>query len=261
MMKSRMTILVLLVVVLLVLAGGGYAIVQTFRRNSPTTQIKNSWELTKLSGHYSFRTEVNQYTNPEPRISNYGATASHTHYRIEGNTDESTQTTEVLITNITADGESKIAIRRARGHTYVMQPDLTWQEVKTSTAQSQLGSLSYLAGMSTAMRVDANSYNFAYDGRAYVANMQRLLNIDANHGIRYEDSFTEITRSQQAIETTGKGELHTDGDGLPTTLSLNLTMPPNNRETAKRLMIQTTFLGMPGLVWHYKQQFMIQYIN
>ncbi|MCX6014582.1 MAG: hypothetical protein NT020_03180 [Chloroflexales bacterium] len=161
-----MTILVLLVVVLLVLAGGGYAIVQTFKRNSPTTQIKNSWELTKLSGHYSFRTEVNQYTIPEPRISNYGATASHTHYRIEGNTDESTQTTEVLITNITADGESQIAIRRARGHTYVMQPDLTWQEVKTSTAQSQLGSLSYLAGLSTAMRVDANSYNFAYDGRA-----------------------------------------------------------------------------------------------
>lgn len=243
--KSRATMLLLGMIVLVIIIASVYAALQFATQLSPATQVANAWSLTQMSGQYSFRTELNQYTDPAPRISNYGVTATHEQYRIEGNVDASTQTTELLITNITANGESKIAIRRVRGHTYVMQPDLSWHEINTSTATpgSQWESLNYLAGMRDVTQVQADQYAFRYDGNAYVAHMRRMFDIDAAHGIRYEDSFTEVTRSQQAKETTGTGRLHVDADGLPAELSWHLDMPANSRETAKQLTIKTAFFG------------------
>lgn len=245
MRKSRAPIAMLGLIAVVLLIAIGYTAVHVVQSLSPATQVKNAWELTRMSGSYSFRSDVNQYTEPTPRIGNYGTTATHTQYRIEGSVDAATQSTELLITNITADGESHIAIRRVRGHTYVMQPDFSWREITTSSAMpgAQWESLTYLAGMRDVTRVGTDHYHFGYDGNAYVTYMKRLIDIDANHGVQYEDSFTAITRSQQARETSGTGELQIDADGLPTKLSLQLVMPANSRETAKRLAIQTTYAG------------------
>ena len=48
--------------------------------------------MAQLSGAYEFRSEVDQVTNYQPRLSNYAKPSIHEQYVVEGSVDESNQT-------------------------------------------------------------------------------------------------------------------------------------------------------------------------
>ena len=125
--KFHFRIAWLYLAILIIVTIIGYTLVNIVNNLSPASQAKNAWEMAKLSGSYSFRTDIDQRTAPVPNIGNYGRPAQHTQLRIEGRTDEATQSAELTLTNITPTGESRMYIRRVHGRTYVMRDDGTWQ--------------------------------------------------------------------------------------------------------------------------------------
>ena len=241
MQRKYITLSVLIVVMLLMLGSGGYAVVQLIANYSPAKQVTNAWELAKLSGSYSFRSEIDQRTAPAPQMGNYGQPATHIRMRIEGSADESNQTAEVVITNITDEGESSTHIRRARGHTYVMQPDGTWREANASAVASQLSGLTYLAGMRDVTRNQGNQYAFGFDGQAFATHLTRLLDADMAHGVTYDAQTYQAAQSEQLNASTGNGQLSVDQDGLPATISLALDLPATANDRAARVDIKTIF--------------------
>lgn len=241
MQRKYITLSVLILVMLLLLGSGGYAVVQLIANYSPAKQVTNAWELAKLSGSYSFRSEVDQRTAPAPQMGNYGQPAKHLRMRIEGNADEANQTAEVVITNITAEGESSTHIRRARGHTYVMQADGTWRESNASAVASQLSGLTYLAGIRDVTRNQGNQYAFGFDGQAFATHLTRLLDADMAHGVTYDAQTYQAAQSEQLIASTGNGQLSVDQDGLPATISLDLELPATAKDRAANVAIKTVF--------------------
>ena len=241
--KLRYTITWLYVVVLVILTLIGYTIVIIVNNLSPAIQAKNAWEMAKLSGSYSFRTDIDQRTAPVPNIANYGRPAQHTQLRIEGRSDEATQSAELTLTNITSTGESRMYIRRVHGRTYVMRDDGTWQSASTDALVGQLSGLTYLAGMKDVRLQGAAGYAFGFDGKAFTDHIQRLLHMDSLHGITYNDQTYQAAQSEQLRLSSGNGQLKIDSQGLPKQLVLQLLLPQTVHETATNLDIHMEFFG------------------
>ncbi|MCX6015792.1 MAG: hypothetical protein NT020_09445 [Chloroflexales bacterium] len=241
-MQSKHISLSLLITILLLLLGsGGYTLTQIIQNYSPAKQVINARELALLSGSYSFRSDVDQRTAPAPQMGNYGQPAKHIRMRIEGSADEAKQTAEVVITNITAEGESSTHIRRARGHTFVMQADGTWREANTSAVASQLSGLTYLAGMRDVTHPQTNQYAFGFDGKSFAAHLSRLLDADMAHGVTYDSRMYQAALSEQLIASTGNGQLIVDQDGLPANISFALELPATAKDRAAHVDIKTVF--------------------
>ena len=176
--KFHFRIAWLYLAILIIVTIIGYTLVNIANNLSPASQAKNAWEMAKLSGSYSFRTDIDQRTAPVPNIGNYGRPAQHTQLRIEGRTDEATQSAELTLTNITPTGESRMYIRRVHGRTYVMRDDGTWQPASADALVGQLSGLTYLAGMKDVRLQGAVGYVFGFDGKAFTDHIQRLLHMD-----------------------------------------------------------------------------------
>lgn len=239
--RFRIAWLYLSIVIIVMLIG--YTLVSIVNNLSPASQAKNAWEMAKLSGSYSFRTDIDQRTAPVPNIANYGRPAQHTQLRIEGRTDEATQSAELTLTNITPSGESRMYIRRVHGRTYVMRDDGTWQPASADALVGQLSGLTYLAGMKDVRVQGAAGYTFGFDGNAFTDHIQRLLHMDALHGITYNDQTYQAAQSEQLRLSSGNGQLHIDSQGLPKQLALQLLLPQTVRETATNLEIRMEFFG------------------
>ena len=227
----------ILIIVMLI----GYTLVSIVNNLSPASQAKNAWEMAKLSGSYSFRTDIDQRTAPVPNIANYGRPAQHTQLRIEGRTDEATQSAELTLTNITPSGESRMYIRRVHGRTYVMRDDGSWEPTSADALVGQLSGLTYLAGMKDVRLQGTAGYTFGFDGKAFTDHIQRLLHMDALHGITYNDQTYQAAQSEQLRLSSGNGQLNIDSQGLPKQLMLQLLLPQTARETATNLDIRMEF--------------------
>lgn len=55
-----------------------YFLLQNINTLSPLGRIKNAQEVAKLTGEYTFRSEIDQTTNLSPNTSNYGKKVSMT---------------------------------------------------------------------------------------------------------------------------------------------------------------------------------------
>ncbi len=241
--KFHFRIAWLYLAILIIVTIIGYTLVNIVNNLSPASQAKNAWEMAKLSGSYSFRTDIDQRTAPVPNIGNYGRPAQHTQLRIEGRTDEATQSAELTLTNITPTGESRMYIRRVHGRTYVMRDDGTWQPASADALVGQLSGLTYLAGMKDVRLQGAVGYVFDFDGKAFTDHIQRLLHMDALHGITYNDQTYQAAQSEQLRLSSGNGQLNIDSQGLPKQLVLQLLLPQTARETATNLDIRMEFFG------------------
>jgi hypothetical protein len=135
-------------------------------------------------------------------------------------------------------------VRRERGQTYARRPGTGWQRT-ASNSTAQINTLSYLAGMTNAKVVgsDGNSFDFGFDGNAFATHFARLLSADAAHGIKYSDEWYSIAQSNQFKESNGDGNLTLDSDGLPKNMTLNLTMPGNNKNGTVQTSIKTSFFA------------------
>ena len=208
---------------------------------SPLARMKSAQEIAKMSGQYQFHTDVEQISNYAPSITNYGRESRRDQLSVDGAINESTQTSNITITNARG---VLLEVRRERGITYSRQPGTGWQRV-TSNMNAQINTLNYLAGMTHAQVAgkDINSFDFGFDGKAFAEHFARLLNADTAHGIKYNDEWHAIAQSSQFKQTTGNGNLTIDNDGLPKNMLLNLTMPGNNSNGTVQTTIKTSFFG------------------
>jgi hypothetical protein len=162
---------------------------------SPLARMKSAQEVAQMSGQYQFHTDVEQISNYAPSITNYGRESRHDKLAVDGAINESTQTSNITITNARG---VLLEVRRERGITYSRQPGTGWQRV-TSNMNAQINTLNYLAGMTHAQVAgkDTNSFDFGFDGKAFAEHFARLLNADTAHGIKYNDEWHAIAQSSQ----------------------------------------------------------------
>ena len=173
-MRKSISVIFLLMIMTIIIVASGLLLIDTMQRQLPYTQVSNAWQMAQLSGAYEFRSEVDQVTNYQPRLSNYAKPSVHEQYVIEGSVDESNQTTQLAIINRTNRGAS-FEMRRTRGQTYMRQQGGKWTAVNAIENVSQLNALSYLAGMRNITVKDKNnlSYNFVFDGKQFTDHFAR----------------------------------------------------------------------------------------
>ena len=244
MSKSIIAKVTLFAMAIIVVVAGGLLLVDTMQRQMPYTQVSNAWQMAQLSGAYEFRSDVDQITNYQPRLSNYAKPSAHEQYVVEGSVDESNQTTQLAITNITNRGAS-FEIRRTRGQSYMRQHGGKWTAINAIQDVSQLNALSYLAGMRNITVKDKNNltYGFVFDGKQFTDHFARLLAADQSHGITHNADWYSVAQSTQLRQAQGDGTIAIDKDGLPSTLNMTMTMPETARTGAVNATIKTTFLN------------------
>lgn len=233
------SVLTFLVVVLLI---GGSLLVDAVRRYTPHRQVSDAWQMAKLSGAYEFRSEVEQTTNYQPRLSNYARPSVRETFLVEGSVDESKQILHLKITNQTNVG-GDFEIKRLQGRSYVRQQGGKWLEVQASQDVSQLNALSYLSGMRDITLQDAEtlSYGFIFDGAQFSDYFARMLISDKARGVAHNQEWYAVAQSEQLRSAVGAGTLQIDQDGLPRMLSISMTLPASQRAGEVHASITTTF--------------------
>lgn len=213
-----------------------------FGAQSAQAQINTAWEMAKLSGNYQFTTRVEQIVLPDAHTSQNGQTATRSHLSISGYSDESRQTSEVVISN--ADTNTTLSRARSeRGRTFVLQPDQHWQETN-NTSTMQLNTLSLLAGMRDVVyQADTNQYTFAFDGSTYAQQAQRLMAADIAHGVSVNDKLRQASQSEQFNQASGSGQITLNDDLLPSRLTLHIKMPRTTNANAAELTYTTTYFA------------------
>jgi hypothetical protein len=223
-----------------ILVSASVLVVQVARTLTPTQQVKNAWKTIQLSGAYDISTTVDQYTSLTPAISNAGMQEQHQRFRIDGHIDESAQSSHIVITDV-LNAAKVLEIRRERGRTYTRQGS-DWIAVNTAQI-SQLNMLSLLAGIGDVSQRDAQQriFAFTFDGNAFAEQMQRSLEADRQHGITHDAQWSDVSTNEQFRAGTGTGTMQIDTDGLPRSVSLELTFPATNQVNAARTVIETTY--------------------
>jgi hypothetical protein len=218
-----------------------FFVVRGIQSESVTHKLQNAQTVAKLSGQYEFSSEINQYTDYAPAITNYGKASRHDQMIISGSINESAQTSSVTIANSQG---IVLEIKRERGVTYVRQPGTSWQR-SASNNTAQINTLTYLAGVINPAINPQNRlrYDFGFDGATFVAHFNRLLNADSAHGVKYNEEWYALAQSSQFNSTNGNGQLTVDKDGLPASMELHLTQPASHQTGAVKTTIKTTFFG------------------
>lgn len=218
-----------------------FFVVRGIQSESVTHKLQNAQSVAKLSGQYEFTSEIDQYVDYAPAITNYGKESRHDQMIVSGSINESAQTSSVTIAN----GQGIVLeIKRERGVTYVRQPGTSWQR-SASNNTAQINTLTYLAGVINPAINPQNRlrYDFGFDGATFVAHFNRLLNADSAHGVKYNEEWYALAQSSQFNSTNGAGQLTVDKDGLPASMELHLTQPATRQAGAVKTTIKTAFFG------------------
>lgn len=244
MSKYALKIATLLTLLLVVFLIGGSLLVDAFRRYTPHRQVSDAWQMAKLSGSYEFRSEVEQTTNYQPRLSNYARPSVREQFLVEGSVDESKQILHLKITNQTNVG-GDFEIKRLQGRSYVRQQGGKWVEVQASQDVSQLNALSYLSGMRdiTLQNAENLSYGFIFDGAQFSDYFARMLISDKARGVAHNQEWYAVAQSEQLRAAIGDGTLQIDQDGLPRMLSISMKLPASDRAGEVHASITTTFVN------------------
>ncbi|MCX6016508.1 MAG: hypothetical protein NT020_13115, partial [Chloroflexales bacterium] len=215
-----------------------YFLLQNINTLSPLGRIKNAQEVAKLTGEYTFRSEIVQITNLSPNTSNYGKKSQHDTFVVEGAVNESQQTSNLTISNTQG---VMMEVKRERGATYMRQAGGAWQRSANSGSASQLNSLSFLAGVSNATRdmTDAQRYAFEFDGAKFTDHFARLLSADEAHGISHNQEWADIANSAQFRLAHGDGNMTIDTDGLPQSIEMHIALPGDKKQGSSDTRIAT----------------------
>ena len=227
---------------IVVLLTSTFLVVSAQQRISPLERMRRVQEVAKLSGAYSFHTEIDSVSDYAPRITNIGKESRHDRLIIDGAVDESNNSSTITIQN---QNGIMLEVRRERGQTYMRQPGSDWQTVKANTNVAQINTLTFLSGVVNANAVDGANpgYAFEFDGKAFAAHFERLLKIDSSNGIAYRDEWTSLAQSAQLKSATGTGHIVVDSDGLPSALELKLSFPASGSQGAVQSTIRSTFFA------------------
>ncbi|MFM7677686.1 MAG: hypothetical protein ACKO83_02420, partial [Roseiflexaceae bacterium] len=189
---SRPAIIVLLLVLSGIILSASALFIQVARTLTPTQQVQNAWKTIQLSGEYTVSTTIDQYTALSPAISNAGMQEQHQRFRIDGYINESTQSSQIRITDV-FNQSTVIELRRERGKTYTRHGS-TWVPVNTSEI-SQLNVLSLLAGIKDVTIQDAQQriFAFTFDGNTFANQMQQALIADNKKGITHNEQWQDVS--------------------------------------------------------------------
>ena len=240
--KPAATVVSLILFGIVIVVACGLLLINMVQHQTAQTKVNDAWQLAKLSGAYEFRTEVSQTTNYQPRLSNYGKQSRYEQFVVSGSVDESHQTLDIKISNLT-NVTNSFEIKRTQGHSYVRQHGGAWVELDARTDASQLSALTYLAGMRDFSVKDASaqSYGFVFDGAQFANQLARMLFADRSHGIVRNEDWYSAAQSDQLMKARGDGTIKIDQDGLPRILSIRMTIPENAHSGEVNASINTTF--------------------
>jgi len=242
MMNKTLTYLIVGLLSIVVLLTSTFLVVSAQQRVSPLERMRRVQEVAKLSGSYSFHTEIDSISDYAPRITNTGKESRRDQLVIDGSVDESNHTSEITIQN---QNGIMLEVRRERGVTYMRQPGSDWQQVKATTNVAQINTLTFLSGVVNASASNSTNpgYSFDFDGTAFAAHFERLLTLDRARGIAYRDEWAALAQSAQLKSATGTGHITVDADGLPSALELMLVFPANGTQGSVQSTIRSTFFG------------------
>ncbi len=235
----KSALLVMLCVILLAIS---ITIVQAGHRTSVVDRMQQAQGIAALSGQYEFRTNITQTSNYAPSITNYGRPSRIDELVVTGAINESKQTSSLSVAN---QHGLLLEIRHEQGRTYSRQPGGTWQAGNSLASAGIINSLNFMSGITHAT-VDAkneNSYNFDFNGAAFVDHFARLLKADAARGVSYNQEWHAIAQSATFHKATGDGVLEVDADGLPKSLHMDILIPGDTKTGASRTAIHTTFFA------------------
>ena len=240
---SLSTRIVLAIVCLVVVVKAATLFVVTDTSTHALAAIENSQATAKISGAFSFRSEVKQITNPTPSLANVGTTAKTQEYTIAGTIDESNQTATIIITNA---NRLILEMRKTRESTFVRNADnAPWKRVPSAAAVSQLNSLSFLQGIIDARTLTSapneRTYGFDFSGKKFSDSFHRLLKTDENAGIQRSAEWITLSTSSELTQSVGQGKITVDSQGLPTHMELQLTFAGTRLTPSSTAIIKTVF--------------------
>jgi hypothetical protein len=205
-----------------------------------TNTVQTAWQLARLSGSYSFRSEVEQTTPIEPRMSSVGQHSTVNEYVISGTVDESNQQMLFVIEN--ADNSAPpLEIRRDHLKTYTRQGEGEWRELTNVQNLNMTDTLAYLAGVEQITATQSGqTYDFAFNGNTFADAFRKSLQINASRGIKVNQEWSTIIDGEQLRGTNGSGSIEIDSDGLPRQMNLLLMIPQGEEKEAIQARIVTT---------------------
>ncbi len=209
---------------------------------TPAQHINSAWDAVKLSGSYTFRSEIDQYRDYAPSLNNFGAKSIHNQFLVEGHVNESTQESHIVVTN--RDDEHVILeVRRAQSRTYTRVDGGAWQEGTVALSSYHLDAIALLDGVSTIDRVDTTTqlYTFTFNGAQFMERMQERMHMARTQGGASSASFADLTNNSRLWDAHGRGEIDVYADGLPQRISMTIEFPRSTNTGAVSTHIETTF--------------------
>ena len=219
-----------------------YQIAQVIAHVPPAQHISAAWDAVKLSGSYTFRSEIDQYRDYAPRLSNVGAKSIHEQFLIEGHVNESTQESQIVVTNRDS-GQVILEVRRVQSRTYTRAGGEAWQEGTVALSSYHLDAVALLDGVTRIDDVAATPrlYTFAFDGAQFMERLQERLRMARAQGGVPSASFAEMATHSRLWHAHGRGEIDVFADGLPQRISMTIEFPSSTNTGAVSTHIETTF--------------------
>ncbi|MFZ0548411.1 MAG: thrombospondin type 3 repeat-containing protein, partial [Candidatus Promineifilaceae bacterium] len=232
--------LVLLVLIIGSLWGGvGLPSVVKASPQSPGEIVESAWNLARRSGHYQYRSLVDQTIYPAPSVINAGRPPERDRLAVEGEVDVEAESLNMTFWNDGSfDPQRGISVKVEDGQTYGRRGEGSWQEMDNVADMFAPGGdpLGFLAGATNiqsagtesrnfdGVRLVYSHYTFEMDGRAFADYM--LVKIEA-HQEKYgaPPAGMELAPPEAYQRMTGQGDLWINEAGLPARLEMQVEMP------------------------------------
>lgn len=248
------TYLILALVVLVVVLGKqpwGVAVASP----SASAEVRRAWERSQRIGAYRYTTSIAQTTWPLPILENVGLTAIEECIYVEGQTNLPARTMQMRLWadgGAAQTGQDSVELRVADGKAFGRVGAGEWEEVDDFTDVFAPGNdaLGYLAAARNVRQVGVgesasgirySQFAFDVDGPAFAEHMRAQMEEELYRSGKLPPGIS-LDASRLYADTTGKGEIWLDDDGLPLRQVVNLRFPPDHREQVE-VTIETDFSG------------------
>lgn len=232
-------------------------IVQADASTSPQQLIAQAWQLAQDSGRYAFDSQIAQTTYPLPSLTNAGRPPENQQIALAGQVDKAAETTEITFWHgVQGSPEQGMTIRTENGRSQRRLGLGEWETIQENTdffvpnndplVFLQVAANIQDAGTDTIELGDHSLtyqlYTFDIDATEYSHIMrQRLEEHLAQYG-RLPDNLTLETPALYR-DMTGTGQLWLDADGLPSRLTLDLQLPPQDKVGRTEASFTSDFHG------------------
>ena len=256
MRNPRLFMIVLLAsVALFSLLGQNLSAVSSAEAASSRASIEKAWSMAEASGIYQFKTEVTQTTAPSPSLANVGRTSQTQYFSLDGQIDRSQEQINLtLYPSAGRNATDALPVRIKGTEAFGQTPDGQWQKIDNvsdvfAPGNDPLGYLSAATDIqflgtqaygSPSASLNYQHYTFDLDGESFAKYVRDKLEKQLADSGKLPDGIS-LSTPEVYRNSKGNGQIWLDDTGLPSRMTAEITLPPQDNGQQVTLDLQTDF--------------------